>query len=30
MVLFSDGKPVHNIIGAKPKHVILKELSPWI
>ena len=30
MVLFSDGKPVHNIIGAKPKHVVLKELSPWI
>jgi thioredoxin 1 len=30
MVLFIDGKPVHNIIGAKPKHIMLKELSPWI
>ena len=30
MVLFIDGKPVHNIVGAKPKHVILKELSPWM
>lgn len=30
MVLFKDGKPVHNVIGAKPKHVILKEISEWI
>ena len=30
MVLFKDGKPVHTIIGAKPKHVLLKELSEWI
>ena len=30
MVLFSDGEPVYNIVGAKPKHVMLKELSPWI
>lgn len=30
MVLFKDGKPVHSIIGAKPKHTILKEISEWI
>ena len=30
MVLFKDGKPIHTIIGAKPKHVMLKELSEWI
>lgn len=30
MVLFKDGKPVHTIIGAKPKHMMLKELSEWI
>lgn len=30
MVLFKGGKPVHSIIGAKPKHVILKEVSEWI
>jgi thioredoxin 1 len=30
MVLFKDGKPIHTIIGAKPKHMMLKELSEWI
>lgn len=30
MVLFKDGNPVHTIIGAKPKHMMLKELSEWI
>jgi len=30
MVLFVDGKPVHTIVGAMPKHMIMKELQPWI
>lgn len=30
MVLFKDGKPVHKIIGAMPKHKMLQELSEWI
>ena len=30
MVLFKDGKPVHSIIGAMPKHKLLKELSQWL
>ena len=30
MVLFKDGHPVKTIIGAKPKHTILKDLSEWI
>lgn len=30
MVLFMDGKPVHSIIGAKPKHIMMKELSEWL
>lgn len=30
MVLFKDGKPIHSIFGAKPKHVMMKELSEWI
>ena len=30
MVLFKDGKPVHSIVGAKPKHVVLKEISEWM
>lgn len=30
MVLFKDGKPVKTIIGAKPKHLMLKELEEWI
>ena len=30
MVLFMDGNPVHSILGAKPKHVMMKELSQWL
>ena len=30
MVLFKDGKPIHTMIGAMPKHMLLKELSEWI
>jgi len=30
MVLFKSGKPVKYITGAKPKHVMLEELSEWI
>lgn len=30
MVLFVDGKPVHTVIGAMPKHKMLQELQPWI
>ena len=30
MVLFINGKPVHTVLGAKPKHILLKELSEWI
>ena len=30
MVLFKNGEPVHTIIGAKPKHLIMKEIEPWI
>ena len=30
MVLFKSGQPVKTIAGAKPKHLLLKELSKWI
>lgn len=30
MVLFKDGNPVHTMIGAMPKHLIVKELAQWI
>ena len=30
MVLFKSGKIVKTITGAKPKHVMLEELSEWI
>jgi thioredoxin 1 len=30
MILFKFGKPVKTINGAKPKHVMLEELSKWI
>ena len=30
MVLFKSGQPVKTIKGAKPKHVLLEELSEWI
>ena len=30
MVLFKSGKPVKTITGAKPKHLMLEEISEWI
>jgi len=30
MVLFKDGKPIHTIVGAKPKHLMMKDLQEWI
>lgn len=30
MVLFKGGSPVKTLVGAMPKHSILKELSEWI
>ena len=30
IILFKDGVPVHKITGAKPKHVMIKELEEWI
>ena len=30
MVLFVNGNPVHTVVGAKPKHMLLKELSEWL
>lgn len=30
MMLFKDGIPVKTIIGAKPKAIIIKEISEWI
>lgn len=30
MVLYKSGQPVKTITGAKPKHVMLEELSEWI
>lgn len=30
MILFKSGNPVKTIVGAKPKHAILEELSEWI
>ena len=30
MILFKSGDPVKTIVGAKPKHLILEELSEWI
>ena len=30
MVLFKSGQPVKTITGAKPKHLMLKELAEWI
>jgi thioredoxin 1 len=29
MLLFEDGVVIKTIIGAKPKHKMLEELSPW-
>jgi thioredoxin 1 len=30
MVLFKDGSPALTLIGAMPKHRLLKELASWI
>jgi thioredoxin 1 len=30
MVLFKSGQPVKTIVGAKPKHILLKDLAEWI
>ena len=30
VILFKNGKPVKTIIGAKPKHSLMKELKEWI
>jgi thioredoxin 1 len=30
LILFVNGEPVNTIIGAKPKHVLIKELQDWI
>jgi thioredoxin 1 len=30
MVLFKDGSPAHVMVGAMPKHLLLKELAEWI
>lgn len=30
MVLFKNGVPVKTIVGAHPKHKMMKELSEWI
>lgn len=30
MILFKNGEPVHTIVGAKPKHAIMKEIQEWI
>jgi thioredoxin 1 len=30
MVLFKDGNPVHTLVGAMPKHRLMKELAEWI
>ncbi len=30
MVLFKGGQPVKTIVGAKPKHLLLKELAEWV
>ena len=30
MILFENGIPIKTIIGAKPKHVMIKELEGWI
>lgn len=29
MILFKDGEPVKSITGAKPKHILLKELADY-
>lgn len=29
-ILFKEGKPVKKIIGAKPKHIMIEELTEWL
>jgi thioredoxin 1 len=29
-ILFKNGEPVKRVIGAKPKHVMIKEIQEWI
>lgn len=30
MILFVDGVPIKTMIGAKPKHALMKDLEEWI
>jgi thioredoxin 1 len=30
MIIFKSGVPEQTIVGAKPKHVMIQELSKWI
>jgi thioredoxin 1 len=30
IILFENGIPIKTIIGAKPKHLLVKELEEWI
>jgi hypothetical protein len=30
MILFENGIPMKTIVGAKPKHLMLKELEEWL
>ena len=30
MILFKNGEKVATLVGAKPKHMLMKELSEWI
>jgi len=30
MVLFKNGKPVHTVQGAMPKHKLMKEFEEWL
>lgn len=30
MVLFKSGQPVKTLVGAMPKHAILREISEWV
>jgi thioredoxin 1 len=30
MVLFKNGKPVHTVQGAQPKHKLMKEFEEWL
>lgn len=30
IIIFKDGKEVKRIVGASPKHVLIKEIQPWM